>query len=420
MKFFFPDSQDQVDPSFDFETEERSSLRLRHRDDHYVHEEFTKRPFDGILVSMAMVEQGRYTLAQKHRLHRMGVRRFFRLDEPEIETMGDCGAFSYAKQEYPPYSVPDVLSFYEEFGFDYGISVDHVILGYDLKLDRSNAPAEWKRRQEITIDLAAEFLKEHKRRGCRFQPLGVAQGWSPESYSYAVECLQKMGYTYVALGGMVPLKTHEIMACLERLHATRTDHTQFHLLGVTRCERVREFGQYGVVSFDSTSPLLQAFKDLKDNYYTLDRTYTALRVPQVQANPSLLKRILSGQVNQAEARRLEQECLKVLGSFDEGQASVEEVLQPLLTYARLYDDRRDQAEAYRETLTDAPWKNCECDICKRIGIHVILFRGAERNRRRGFHNVYVFYNRLHRNLKAEGSGEALVVVGAPGSKGGHN
>lgn len=418
MKFFFPDSQDQVDPSFDFETEERSSLRLRHRDDHYVHEEFTKRSFDGILVSMAMVEQGRYTLAQKHRLHRMGVRRFFRLDDPEIETMGDCGAFSYSKQEYPPYSVPDVLSFYEEFGFDYGISVDHVILGYDLKLDRSNAPAEWKRRQEITIDLAAEFLSEHKRRGCKFHALGVAQGWSPESYAYAVECLQKMGYTYVALGGMVPLKTHEIMACLERLREVRADATQFHLLGVTRCERVREFGQYGVVSFDSTSPLLQAFKDLKDNYYTLDRTYTALRVPQVQANPSLLKRILSGQVNQAEARQLEQQCLKVLSSFDKGQASVEEVLKPLLTYARLYDDRRDQAEAYRETLTDAPWKNCECDICKRIGIHVILFRGAERNRRRGFHNLYVFYNRLHRNLKAEGNGEAMAVAGAAGSKGG--
>jgi hypothetical protein len=110
--------------------------------------------------------------------------------------------------------------------------------------------------------------------------------------------------------------------------------------------------------------------------------------------------------------------LKVLGSFDKGQATVEEVLEPLLTYARLFDDRRDQAEAYRETLTDAPWKNCECDICKRNGIHVILFRGAERNRRRGFHNLYVFYNRLHRNLNAEGNGEAMAVAGAAGSKGG--
>ena len=32
MKFFFPDSQDLVDPSFDFTTETRSETRLRHRD----------------------------------------------------------------------------------------------------------------------------------------------------------------------------------------------------------------------------------------------------------------------------------------------------------------------------------------------------------------------------------------------------
>jgi hypothetical protein len=50
MKFFFPDSQDQVDPSFDFDTEERARLRLRHRDDMYAHEVFAKPPFDGVLV----------------------------------------------------------------------------------------------------------------------------------------------------------------------------------------------------------------------------------------------------------------------------------------------------------------------------------------------------------------------------------
>lgn len=420
MKFFFPDSQDQVDPSFNFETEERSPLRLRHRDDHYAHEEFAVPPFDGILVSKAMVEQGRYTLAQRHRLQRMGVRRFFRLEDHRIETLGDCGAFSYVRQEHPPYSVQEVVAFYDDLGFDYGISVDHVILGYNAALDCSNAPAEWRRRQEITLDLAAAFLKEHSARGSRFQPLGVAQGWSPESYAQSVESLGKMGYTYVALGGMVPLKTHEIAACLERLQDVRGEHMQFHLLGVTRCEHVREFGRYGVVSFDSTSPLRQAFKDLKDNYYTADRTYTAIRVPQVQANPSLLKRILSGQVNQAEARKLEQECMKVLLVFDRGGASVDDALQPLLAYARLYDDGRDQAQTYRETLTNAPWKNCECDICKRIGIHVVLFRGAERNRRRGFHNIFVFYKRLRRNMKAETDIEPLAVTSSIGLNGGGN
>jgi len=398
MKFFFPDSQDQVDPSFDFETEQRSALRLRHRDDHYAHEEFSSPPFDGLLVSKAMVEGGRYTLAQKHRLERMGIRRFFRLENTPIETLGDCGAFSYSREEYPPYSVEEVIRFYDELGFDYGISVDHVILGYDPTVDRNSAPEDWKRRQEITLDLACEFLKQHASKRCRFTPMGVAQGWSPPSYRYAVEQLQKMGYCYIALGGMVPLKTPDILNCLREVNTARRAETKFHLLGVTRCECVRDFGDFGVVSFDSTSPLRQAFKDLKDNYYTLERTYSAVRVPQVEANPSLLKLIRSGQVNQGDARRLELECMHALRCFDRDELSVEQTLVPILAYEQLYDSGPTKATVYRETLTDAPWRSCDCNICKRIGINVILFRGAERNRRRGFHNVFVFYNRLQRNL----------------------
>src|SRR5690349_2509293 len=105
MKFFFPDSQDYVDPSFNFSTEQRSSLRIRQRDDRYAHEEFGSPPFDGLLVSRAIVDSGRYTLAQKHRLMRVGLMEFFRLRGKKLETMGDCGAFSYAREEYPPYSV---------------------------------------------------------------------------------------------------------------------------------------------------------------------------------------------------------------------------------------------------------------------------------------------------------------------------
>jgi hypothetical protein len=409
MKFFFPDSQDQVDPSFNFETEQRSELRLRHRDDHYAHEEFKATPFDGILLSMAMVESGRYTLPQKHRLHREGVRQFFRLQDKRLETMGDCGAFSYVREDYPPYSVSQVINFYDDLGFDYGISVDHVILGFDTRIDEQSVPKEWKLRQEITLELATEFLREHKSRGSRFVPLGVAQGWSPESYAYSVEQLQKAGFSYIAMGGMVPLKTHEILACLERVNQLRHETTRLHLLGVTRCEQVREFARFGAASFDSTSPLRQAFKDLKDNYWTLDRTFSAIRVPQVQANPSLLKKILAGKVNQAEARRLEQECLRTLLMFDSGNASVETTLAPLVEYEKLYDEGSSRADIYRETLCETPWKRCDCDVCRRIGIHVILFRGAERNRRRGFHNIFVFYRRLHRELGQEQEIECSVV-----------
>ena len=396
MKFFFPDSQDYIDPSFDFATESRSSLRVRQRDDRYAHEEFSSPPFDGLLVSRAVVDSGRYTLAQKHRLMRVGLQKFFRLQMANLETMGDCGAFSYAREQVPPYSVGEIISFYDELGFDYGLSVDHVILGFN-STDESVDP-EWRRRQEITLELANEFIRDHRHRGCAFVPIGVAQGWSPASYAFAVAELQKMGYTYIALGGMVPLKTPDILSCLEEVKKFRQSEIRLHLLGITRCEQVREFEKYGVASFDSTSPLRQAFKDLKDNYYTPNRTYSAIRVPQVQANPELSRRILAGKVHQGEAQRLERACLQSLSAYDTGSAYLEDVLRTLRSYECLFDEEHDRTEIYREVLVAKPWKACPCDICKRIGIHVIIFRGAERNRRRGFHNIFVFYQRLQKEL----------------------
>ena len=49
-------------------------------------------------------------------------------------------------------------------GFDYGISVDHVILGYETKAG-STLPGfadtftEWRERQAITLELAARVFQ---------------------------------------------------------------------------------------------------------------------------------------------------------------------------------------------------------------------------------------------------------------------
>ena len=51
MDFFFPDSQDQVDPSFDFEREVSSPIRVRQRDDLYAHEIVRPAPYNGVLLS---------------------------------------------------------------------------------------------------------------------------------------------------------------------------------------------------------------------------------------------------------------------------------------------------------------------------------------------------------------------------------
>ena len=392
MKFFFPDSQDQVDPTFDFVTEQRSSVRMRHRDDEYAHEVFRSAPFDGVLVSKAVLDSGRYSLPQKHRMLRSGVRDFFRINDPRLQTMGDCGAFAYVREDKPPFTVAEVVEFYQTMGFDYGMSVDHIILGYEPT--DSNVPPDWIDRQALTLKLAEDFLARHSSMGAKFTPIGVAQGWSPNSYSNSVVKLQDLGYKYLALGGMVGLKTVDILKCLKEIRQVLAPNVSLHLLGITRIESVLDFADYGVTSIDSTSPLRQAFKDMRDNYYADDRTYTAIRIPQVEANPQLVRLIKAGKVNQAEARRLELACLKVINAFDRGEASVNETVSLLIEYEHLYEDRRTFEDIYRETLDDRPWKRCKCEVCRALGIHVMLFRGAERNRRRGFHNLFVFYNKL--------------------------
>ena len=88
---------------------------------------------------------------------------------------------------------------------------------------------------------------------------------------------------------MVPLKSHEIVEILTAVSAVRARGTRLHLFGVSRCEHVETFAGHGVASFDSTSPLRQAFMDDRDNYYAAGRSYTAVRIPQVEGNAKLLE-----------------------------------------------------------------------------------------------------------------------------------
>jgi hypothetical protein len=105
-------------------------------------------------------------------------------------------------------------------------------------------------------------------------------------------------------------------------------------------------------------------------------------------------------ISQERARQLERQCLESLQCYAKGTTGLDDVLGVLREYEKLYDPRHDHSDAYRQILTDQPWKHCDCDVCRTLGYHVALFRGAERNRRRGFHNLWVFYRRLGRECAA--------------------
>ena len=180
MDFFFPDSQDQISPFFDFLTEEHPLHRVRQRDDRYAHETLKVIPYNGILISKVIIDgmkerTGQYSESQRDRIYRVGAHDFFRTNLPNgpSKIMGDCGAFAYVEADVPPYEIDEVIDFYENIGLDFGISMDHIILDYLTEKRRdADEPVnpEWIRRRELTIEIAKEFLrkvkKQKKQRSC--------------------------------------------------------------------------------------------------------------------------------------------------------------------------------------------------------------------------------------------------------------
>ena len=119
-----------------------------------------------------------------------------------------------------------------------------------------------------------------------------------------------------------------------------------------------------------------------------------MRIPQVDGNPQLKKLILAGEVDFAAARKLEIACFEGVLAYDQGKLGLEALLARLQEYEAVWHGKKDDSKRYRETLEDKPWKKCPCAICRKLGVHVVIFRGAERNRRRGFHNLYALRQRI--------------------------
>ncbi len=419
MKFIFSDSLDMVDPEFDFIEDRSASNRRPYWDDAYPHEIFESPPYDGMLVSKATVGdyrvKGQYNESQTMRFYRVGVREFLRLNEPKYSTMpifGDCGAFSYVQADTPPYSPEEIVDFYNSCSFTHGCSVDHIIFDYfDSCVGLEGGSEDARRRFDITLENANTFLKAHKAQQSTFIPLGVVQGWSSGSMAEAARQLCAMGYTYIAIGGLVPLKASQIHKIIQAVQASVPQNTRIHLLGFAKADVIAEFVPYNITSFDTTSPLIRAFKDEKKNYYALNESgelsyFTAIRVPQATENGRLKRAAKEGKINQEEMLALETISLTTLRAFDHGTASIEETLEVVISYnvfleSSLHDNTIDRDKLakkleplYRNTLQAQPWKECACPICKQIGIEVIIFRGSNRNRRRGMHNLFVYHNRI--------------------------
>lgn len=426
MKFLYSDTQDYVDPLYDFLNDRSSPSRERYWDDVYAHEIMREPPYDGLLVAMSAVRQAngvasskvRYSTAEEQRMLRIGARKFLRFDGPQcrdLMLMGDCGAFAYAEHPEPAYTPEEVVEFYLDAEFTHGVSPDHVIFECELDNPPAKDMPEAYRRYEITLENARKFIQLTHREGDLFEPMGAVQGWSPQSMAMAAEELVKMGYQYLAIGGLVPLKVEAIKVVLETIRRKIGPEPKLHLLGFAKADHIHQFMDYGITSFDSTSPLIRAFKDEKSNYYLenpgggLDY-FTAIRIPQALENSRLMQGVKRGLFSAEDLVALEQIALRTLRQFDQGRGSSQGTADAVMDYYQFLvlgegDEEKTQARALEKvrerllrTLDVQPWKQCDCAICRSVGVEVIIFRASNRNKRRGIHNLGVYHRHLKNTL----------------------
>lgn len=387
IKYFIPDWDDLVDPDYNFEIEEYMRGGGGWRREVYAHQLFNGTPnYDGILVSRSVLDK-RATDDKKEFLKRYGIHHYLRVPS-DFPVMGDCGAFSYKEEHTPPFDTADVLAYYTDLGFDFGVSVDHLAVVADDEDVR-----RW--RMEVTLENAASFIREHRARGLDWEPIGAVQGWAPDTYAEAARETVKMGYERIAIGGVVQTRTPDILRILEAVKDALPRQVHIHVFGVARLDAAGDFARLGVTSVDSASPLRKAWMDERYNYWTLTgERYTAIRIPHPY------KSRFDDERAYLKAVEMESECLQQVRDCVKGKADVDATLDLLDRYHDLVrPGKRSRREHVERTLRDQPWMNCPCSLCKRHGIEIAIFRGNNRNRRRGFHNTFVFYELLGSQLK---------------------
>ena len=290
----------------------------------------------------------------------------------------DCGAFSYLKEETPPHSPDRLLSFYHRCGFNVGATLDHLILG-KMKRDKD----ERRRRYNITLKNAREMYREWRKKYRKnFDLMGVAQGWDPLSYADAVEQLVGIGFHYIGIGGLAGASSQNIAAIIGKIYS-RVDSLgsdiSLHLFGVNPLRGgspylLSVFEHYRISSFDTAIMIRQAWGRVQDNYLLNNEGYTAIRVPMYLEQDNTNK------------------ILCMLRAYADNREALQELLKEFRNICK--GDVNKWMRLYKKTLMERPWEKCSCKICKNIGIDVVVFRGNERNMRRGFHNVYQFYHRF--------------------------
>lgn len=358
---------------------------------------------DGVLVSLAQHGTSKGPLRRLEgkeagALAPLPMRSHFGLKRDQW-LFGDCGAFSYVNEDHPTISVDQAVAMYDLHGFDFGASVDHIPVGEITENGQRKTLSLKSRRARVKITRmnAALFISAAKERKVQFNPVGTIQALSPEEYAESVHHYYELGYRHLAIGGLVPQNDKEIVSIVSAVTAAADclkERPWIHLFGIFRPKLQDVFRDRKIDSFDSATYFRKAWLRSDQNYLgTNGKWYAALRVPMT-SDGRTRKRLEESNVDIKQLEREEREVLQLLCLYEKDKAKINEVLEAVLHYDRHLtrsDELKSMRTAYRRTLLDRPWKQCDCPFCQDIGIHALIFRGSNRNKRRGAHNTLMLY-----------------------------
>jgi len=410
MKFFVPEWDDKVDSNYDFLNDNHSGSPSE-RDSDYIWHIFgwENVPIDGVLISRAKAED---TKKKYKAMREDGFYSYLNLPK-EIETISDCGAFDYIDGEEPRYEPREMMEFYKDVNVTTGVTIDHLITKKDQE--------DKEYRYDITLENAKRMYDLWVSNDDYFENMrlmGALQGWDSNSYGNAANELMNYGFRYLGIGGIARTQTPNLKEIIKRVgqevkdfERKNNEKVDIHLFGFARSSLFDVAAKSGVSSFDSASMLRRAWLGVQNNYHlSSEQQFGGLRVRYAKsAKRSLKKSAEEKKENNIELseleklcledsekakekiKGLEQETLEKLREYDRDEIGFEEAYSTLKRYEDVSGDPDKNLEYYRETLRQEPWKECSCPICSDLGVEVCIFRGNNRNRRRGFHNTHVFY-----------------------------
>jgi hypothetical protein len=139
--------------------------------------------------------------------------------------------------------------------------------------------------------------------------------------------------------------------------------------------------------------------------------FTAIRVPHATENTRLKRRAKASGSPQEQLQQMERMALEMLRRYANRRASLDRTIDVVVTYSQelLHASPKSGtpngaakealAAAVRRTLEHRPWEKCRCRVCREAGIETLIFRGSNRNKRRGFHNIAVYNEYIKRRVQ---------------------